>query len=471
MGVPLVVRTAVTMSSPPRTLLASLVAERCLTVEEFCAAFADRATAIGAGTHGITDRQAKRWLAGTLATRPFPAACRVLEAMFGQPVVALLGPATPATDLPSVRVPRNADAYAERAAQASTGTVRADRPPSGKATLLAHDAEDTLRFLAHSEDATPGEVLDLLWSDVRRLARTYGDRLTFLVDDLVTTRRAVFRLLREPNPPARSRDLYFLGGVVCAMLAHASRDLGQHDGTLAYQHGALRCADHAGHEGLRLFVRTEQAATAYWTGDYTASAQLAQQAGAETDAVRGSLAVLPAIQEARAWAAAGRVDLANMALARADDRRVQVTADDLDDLGGILAFPLPEQLGIAAGTAAWLPDAAQAERAAQNAIAAYETAAPAERSYNSEAIARADLALARARQAAVDGAIDAIAPVLAIPPERRVHQIRTSVTRVSHVLSTPTFHGSIPARDALAAIEAFNADRPHARMLATPDGA
>ncbi|MBL7492512.1 hypothetical protein I6A60_06830 [Frankia sp. AgB1.9] len=447
------------MSSPPRTLLASLVTQRCLTVEEFCAAFADTATAIGAGTHGITDRQAKRWLAGTLVTRPFPAACRVLEAMFDQPAAALLGPPASTTASALTPVPRNADTYPGRAAPAPS-----QRPGhlSGKATLMAEDAEDTLRFLARAEDASPAEILDLLWSDVRRLARTYGDRLTFLAEDLVTARRAVFRLLEAPNSPARSRDLYFLGGVVCAMLAHTSRDLGQHDSTQAYQRSALLCADRAGHDGLRLFVRTEQAATAYWAGQHTASAHLAQQAADEARTVRGSLAVLPAIQEARAWAAAGRAGLATAALTRASDLRDQITPDDLDDLGGILALPLPEQLGIAAGTAAWLPDAAGAERAAQHALTAYETAPPAERSYNSEAIARADLALARVRGAALDGAIDAIAPVLAIPPERRVHQIRASVTRVSHALSGPRFRGSATARDTVAAVEAFTGERPEA---------
>src|SRR6185369_5872615 len=176
-------------------------------------------------------------------------------------------------------------------------------------------------------------------------------------------RRAAFRLLDRPNPPARGRDLYFLAGTICTMLAHTARDLGRLDAALAYQNSALLCAERSGHDGLRLFARTEQVATAYWTGDYTKSAELAQLAAAETPSFTGSLSVLPVIQEARAWAATGRADLATAAIARAADLRDRVTPDDLDAIGGILSLPLPEQLGIVAGTAAWLPDAQAAERA------------------------------------------------------------------------------------------------------------
>jgi hypothetical protein len=217
--------------------------------------------------------------------------------------------------------------------------------------MTAADADDAIRFLFRAEDVTPPEIVDLLWSDVRRLARTYGDRLTFLVDDLVIARKAVFRLLDGPTEPASSRDLYFLGGVVCAMLAHTARDLGRLDTTLKYQKTALMCAARSGHPGLHILVRTEQAATAYWADQPAESARHAQLAADEGSAVRGSLAVLPAVQEARAWAALGRTELAQAALSKAHDLRDHISPDDLDDIGGLLTLPLPEQLGIVAGTA------------------------------------------------------------------------------------------------------------------------
>ncbi|MDT3440978.1 hypothetical protein [Pseudofrankia sp. BMG5.37] len=328
-----------------------------------------------------------------------------------------------------------------------------DRSPS--IVSMSDDADNALRALSRADDAAPSEVIDLLWSGVRRLAHAYGDQLTFLVDDLVIARKAAFRLLDDATTPAKSRDLYFLAGIVCAMLAHTARDRGQPDTALSYQHSALLCADRSGHSGLRIFARTEQAATAYWTGHHTESARLARMATDEARSVRGSLSVLPAVQEARAWAAAGRADLATDAITRAADLRDSVTPDDLDDIGGILALPLPEQLGIVAGTAAWLPSAPDAERAARQAIHAFQTAAPHERSYNSEAIAHADLALACVRLGSLDEAASAVAPILDVPPTRRVHQIQTSVARVAHALTDARFEHSTTARDAVAAIHSF----------------
>ncbi len=239
------------------------------------------------------------------------------------------------------------------------------------------------------------------------------------------------------------------------MLAHTGRDLGSLDTSLMYQNTALLCAERAGHPGLHIVVRTEQAASAYWMGRYSESIRYAQLAANEAARVRGSIAVLPVVQEARAWAAIGNAELTRAALNRGRDIRERVTLDDLDEIGGMMRFSLPEQLGIVAGTAAWLPDAAEAEQAASEAVAAMTNAAPANRSFNSEAIARADLALARVRQRALDGAHDAVRPILQVPADRRVLPIRASVLRLHHALADPVFHGSPAARDIAAEIEVF----------------
>jgi hypothetical protein len=333
---------------------------------------------------------------------------------------------------------------------------RQDAPRRSEAVAAAADADDAFRFLVRAQNTTSPEILTLLWNETRRLARTYGTQLTWLVDDLVVARKAIFRLLEEPGHPGQTRDLYFLGGLVCAMLAHTCRDLGRVDGSLRYQDTALLCADRADHPGLRIVVRTEQAATAYWMGLHSQSAQYAQLAADDAAHVRGSIAVLPAVQEARAWAALGHTDLTRAALNAARDSRETVTSDDLDEIGGMMSFALPEQLGIVAGTAAWLPDPAEAERAAYEAVSVLEAADPANSSVNSTAIARADLALARVRRRDLDGARAALRPILHLPQERRVLPIRASVQRLHHALANPVFDGSRAAHDAIAEIEAFS---------------
>jgi hypothetical protein len=446
----------------PRTVLAHLMDERGWSVRHFCRLFAETAATMNVDVRAISERTVKHWRSGQVR-RPHEATCRVLEQLFGLPVDQLFAPprapGTPAAAQAAPWTPpRTLGSVATRDVRYEEGTT--DRREfvalsASVAASVSGDAEDALRFLIRADEASPAEIVDLLWSDVRRLARTYGDQLTFLVDDLVVARRAAFRLLDGPNPPGLSRDLHFLAGIVCAMLAHTARDLGQPRSAIAYQHSALLCAERSGHAGLRIFARTEQAATAYWTGDHVESAHLAHLAADEARSMRGSLSVLPAVQEARAWAAAGRTDLAQAAITRASALRDQVTPDDLDAIGGILALPLPEQLGIVAGTAAWLPDAAEAERAAREALDAFQSAPPHERSYNSEVIARADLALARVRQGLIDGAAEAISPILVVPSERRVHQIQASVGRVAEALGDRRFRNSTAAGDTIAAIESF----------------
>lgn len=337
----------------------------------------------------------------------------------------------------------------------ASGQHSADTVPSGHQEALAvTDAESALRFLVRAENANSPEILALLWNETRRLTRTYGDSLTWLVDDLVIARKAVFRLLDSPAGPRQTRDLYFLGGILCSMLAHTSRDLGRLDSTRSYQETALLCAERAGHAGLYIVVRTEQAASAYWQGLYPESVRYARL-GNEAARVRGSIAVLPAVQEARAWAAMGNAEMTRAALDQGRRIRDCVTNDDLDEMGGMMRFSLPEQLGIVAGTAAWLPDPIEAEQAAAEAVNAYRSAAPADHSFNSDAIAHADLALSRVRQRALDGASDAVGSVLRVPPERLVLPIRSSLERLHHSLVDPVFRGSRDAHDMASEIESF----------------
>ncbi len=457
----------------PRTLLAHLLHERRWTTEDFRRHYAATARSLPDGqTLTVSERQAKRWLSGTLTGQPYPAACRVLEKMFACSVDDLIAPYEPTaagsfhhptstgdTAVPPMLrdpAPRLPDQpYPRHAIGQRFPPPEQDDQPGGLIMTVAADAGDALRFVDRAENATSPEILTLLWNETQRLTRTYGAGLTWMVDDLIAVRRAVFRLLDSPAHPGQARDLYFLGGIVCSMLAHSSRDLGRPGTSLIYQKTALLCADRAGHPGLRIVVRTEQAATAYWMGRYSESVRFAQLATADIVHVRGSITVLPAVQEARAWAAVGNTELTRAALDRGRDIRERITTDDLDEIGGMMSCSLPEQLGIVAGTAAWLPDAAMAEQAANEAVTALTNAPPADRSFNSEAIARADLALARIRQRALDGALDAVRPILQIPEERRVLPIRASVQRLHQALADPVFHGSPAVQEIAAEIEAF----------------
>ncbi len=89
---------------------------------------------------------------------------------------------------------------------------------------------------------------------------------------------------------------------------------------------------------------------------------------------------------------------------------------------------------------------------------AYAMAPAQDRDFGSVPIARSVLAVARVSQGQVDGAAEALAPVLDLPPSQRIHQIVISVERVRSALSAITG----PGRDAVelaGAIEGWAAER------------
>ncbi|MGH3802733.1 MAG: hypothetical protein ACRDTD_21930, partial [Pseudonocardiaceae bacterium] len=129
-------------------------------------------------------------------------------------------------------------------------------------------------------------------------------------------------------------------------------------------------------------------------------------------------------------------------------------------LGGMCTFTHPRQLFFAAEALSWggQPEATRAERLALEALDAYATAPAQDRSFGHEASSRSTLAIARVFRGEVDGATDALVPVLKLPPAQRTHGVVNTVERVRTALSAL----QDPGRDAIelaGAIEAFTSQR------------
>lgn len=128
--------------------------------------------------------------------------------------------------------------------------------------------------------------------------------------------------------------------------------------------------------------------------------------------------------------------------------------------GGLCSFSQPRQLSYAAAAFSWggTAEATRAERLALDTLDAYAVAPAQDRVFADVPIARSVLALARVSQGQVDGAAEALAPVLDLPPSQRISQIVISVERVRTALSASTD----PGRDAIelaGAIEGWTAER------------
>ncbi|HSL09362.1 MAG TPA: hypothetical protein VK887_15505 [Pseudonocardiaceae bacterium] len=398
----------------------------------------------------LSERQAYRWVAGEVRSLPYPQAQATLEKMFGEPAARLLGPPY---GTGALRLTRRHNGMVT-----ARGTARTD----WEGQLIAMSADRARDFLTRIEASNVGaETLDQLLDDVRRLVTASQQQsLPTWLGDLVDTQNRAFELLEGRQRPEQTRDLYLVAGISCGLMALASMELGAFHDAMTQARAGYACADNAGHDGLRAWIRGLQAGHTYWAGRWEDSVRYAQLGAEAAARGRGTASVWLASAEARALAALNRLEEAHAALARAAEARDRVQLDELDSLGGICTFSRPRQLYFAADTLSWggQAEATRAERLALETLDAYAAAPAQDRSFGHEAGTRSALAVARVFQDEIDGAAEALAPVLDLPSAQRGHGIVISVERVRTALST--ING--PGRDAIAlagAIEAFTTER------------
>jgi hypothetical protein len=431
-----------------RTLLELLIHAREKTQAEEVVAFNATARAKGEKGAALAIRTLRRWMSGDVVTRPRAAQCRVAQALWGYPIDELLAPPKPGALLALKQAGRELEDRSGGADAVDPMTVER------QVTMSARRAQ---RFTAAAESGGIGrETLDELRDDVRDLANAYlQEPVTTLLGPLAETQEAVFGKLEVRQRPKEAADLYLLAGVVSALLAKVSQDLGRTREAMTQARAAYVCADNAGHIGLRAWSRGLQSLITYWSGRPTEAARYARLGAEELDHHAGSVATwLPAL-EARAWALAGSDAEAVGAIQRAEDARAAFAADDLDAIGGLFSFPVEKQQYYAAGAYVQLADGpARAEQEASAALELYDRGGE-HLAYSDAAGTRAELALARVLGGEIEGAGESLAPVLNLPSEMRITGIVESTARVFHALRRPALHSSPATKTLRGQIEAF----------------
>ncbi len=430
---------------PPRTRLEQLLRQQHVTLEEFRKNYQQAAK--GAV---LSERQAYRWVAGELRGLPYPQAQATLEEMFGEPVARLLGPPYGTGALAPTR--RHNGAAPHR------GTARTD----WVGQVIAVSADRARDFLTRIEASNVGtETLAQLIDDLRRLVIAYEHQpLPTLLGDLVDTQDRAFVLLEGRQRPEQTRDLYLIAGIACGLMAKAAHDLGAAHDALTQARTGYACADNAGHDGLRAWTRGLQALITYWSGRLEESVRYAQSGAEAAARSHGTAGVWLASNEARALAALHRLDDAHVALARAADARDRVQPDELDSLGGLCTFSQPRQLYYAADALSWggQAEATRTEQLASDALDAYARAPAQDRAFGGVAGTRSALAVARVFRGEIDGAAEALAPVLELPVAQRIHGIVTSVEHVRTALRSVENPGR-EVTELAGAIEGWTAER------------
>ncbi|WP_245908210.1 hypothetical protein [Pseudosporangium ferrugineum] len=401
----------------PRTLLEHLIQQRDRTYEEMAAEFSrldERAT--------ISARHLARMARGERGTAgATPATRRALQAIFGAPLDELLRPWAP---------------NLATAAPATDGSLVLPSPGNERG-IITMAAERARRFTLLAAESTTPEAVDQLRDDVQRLALAYPQRpLTELLGDLAETQDTLFALLERRQTPQQARQLHFLASVTSGLLAKASHDLADPHAAMLQARTAILCADQADHNGLRAWLRGLQSMVAYWAGRYAEAVRYAEMGTEHAGHAGGTTSVWLPVSAARAYAALGNSDRALSAIRAAEDAWDHVEPDAVDELGGICTFNQPRTLYYAADALAWLPtEADNAVAFSTRAVAAYADRTDPAWAFGDQAGAHADLAISRIASRDIEGAREALAPVLDLVPEQRINGIVHSVQRVHQAVA------------------------------------
>lgn len=192
--------------------------------------------------------------------------------------------------------------------------------------------------------------------------------------------------------------------------------------------------------------------TAFWDHRLSEAIDLAR--AGQRFAGTTSVTVLLAAQEADAAAAMARPDDARTALASAADHRDRVSSSDA--VGGLLSCGPARLSNYAAAVWLRIDRADDAIRDADAALDLYRTGD--QRAYGTEMQLHVTRALGHLHNGAIDGAAEALGPVLTAPPEHRLATVAGRLADVSAALADPRFTASREAGTMQQAITAFRAE-------------
>ncbi|EWM19854.1 XRE-family transcriptional regulator [Kutzneria sp. 744] len=233
------------------------------------------------------------------------------------------------TEFPARRNPEDGGSRSRRR------IVRCDAAGLPTREEVAMAAEESARFRRFSATTNiDDDVLEQLDADVADIASCYlTDPPATVFARLIGGRDDVFALIEGRQSPRHAMHLHKIGGQMCALLAHASADLGHAHAANTHARTALHCAEVAGYGPLHVYTRWVQSNVAYWAGRYKEAAALVE--AALPFATTGTSLLRLSSQQARISAARTESSEMNRALAVAGSAPIEPSADE----PGVFAFP------------------------------------------------------------------------------------------------------------------------------------
>ncbi|GAA3441200.1 hypothetical protein [Planomonospora venezuelensis] len=368
------------------------------TVEEAIERFHAMCDAHGIKRRGLSERSWREWEAGSRPDRDYTdLLCRLFET---GPVQ--LGFAQDYTPEGLRAAPPALDLIAAAADEAGSHAEQAE------ASELGSGALERLRT-------------QVVWVGKRYVSEAPLPLFVEMRELQERTRRALDKRIH----PGQARELYFLTGALCGLMANVSMDMDRRIPADTLARAAWTYGKVAGHHALMGWARGMQSSVALWDKRYGDAARYAEEGLTHLHA--GSGATRLHMLRARSYAMLGRTREATEALARAEEARAAGSDELHDEIGGEFAFRPAKERYYAAVTRLHLGDPARAIEAARDSLSLYAAGEPENRSYGCESMAGAHLVVAHLMEGDPAGAEEAMAPVLALPPDRRISSLGTTL--------------------------------------------
>jgi hypothetical protein len=420
---------------------------------------------------GVHERLVSKWEAGGARVHPRPINQAALDTSLARSddvvrtrFVALIDqqmvdrPSAPGFD-----VPAGAAAHASYSSDADLLALIDAGAMRGEA-LAAISERDLIMAAAHEASEHAGQAestnvgvttLEQLDADVTRIANDYVriPPVPMMVE-MLRVRRRVYRLLEGHQRPVDTSYLYLLAGTLSGLLANASMDLGYYDAAGEQARAAWAYAELCGHNGLRAWTRGMHALIEYWSDRPRRGILLAQSGQEFAESATAKVRLLNI--EARIWSCLGSDADTDRCIRAADDAREVTETDTLhNEVGGVFGFNNAKAHYYAGATYIHLGQAAPALAATRQAIELYSNGPSEQRSYGAESLARVDSAAAHLINGSLDGAAEALHPVLGLAEDKRIAQLEERLTGVRRRIAGQAFRDAVEARYLDEQIEEF----------------
>lgn len=292
-------------------------------------------------------------------------------------------------------------------------------------------ARESSHILSKAECSNVGSsTIERLNEDLQRIAADYLKVPTGpLISDVRRVRDEALRLLEGHQPLRYRKDLYLVAGWAMTLLSWISTDLGRPEAAISHARTAWHFAEETGHDALRAWVCKSLQVAAYW-GERKVEAvrqagrglEYARGAGGETEVMLASTLALD-------YARLGRPDDARRVLRRAQE----IDAGTSDHFpGGPLSCSSERALSYWADTYLMLNEPGSALTMATRSVAISQRRPMRDRNLGTERMTALHIVRAHINAGDLDGASEALRPVLETPPELRAAPLLLKLDEIAN---------------------------------------